>query len=322
MGFKLLVLPPDDSGSHFGDDWLGRLSKAVPGIDVTVCDSVGEVMEVIGEADAAFGNIVPELFDKALNLRWIACLWAGPPAGYYHRQLIASDVVVTNMREIYSDHIGAHIMSFVLAFARGLHVYLPQQMSQEWRPGIASVHLPESTALVVGVGGIGAEAARLCSEFGITVVGLDSRREKAPPGVSDLRRPDALNDLLPEADFVIVTVPETPATQGMFQAEQFTRMKSSAFFINIGRGATVVLDDLVDALNQGEIAGAALDVFEQEPLPSGHPLWSAPGMIITPHVAVTGPYIMDRRFEVLVDNCVRFSEGRPLINIVDKTNWF
>lgn len=322
MGFKLLVLPPDDSGSHFSEDWPDRLSKAVQGIDVTVCDSVGEAMEVIGEADAAFGNIVPELFEKGVNLRWIACPWAGPPAGYYHRHLIDSDVVVTNMREIYSDHIGAHIMSFVLAFARGLHVYLPQQMSHEWRPGIATVHLPESTALIVGMGGIGAEAARLCSEFGITVVGVDSRREKAPPDVSELHRPDAMNDLLPVADFVIVTVPETPATHGMFQSEQFRRMKNSAFFINIGRGATVVLDDLVFALDQEEIAGAALDVFEQEPLPSGHPLWSAPGVIITPHVAATGPYIMDRRFEVLVDNCVRFNEGHPLINMVDKTNWF
>lgn len=322
MGFKLLVLPPDDSGSHFGDGWPCRLNKAVPGIEVIVCESVGEAMIVIGEVDAAFGNIVPELFEKAPNLRWIACPWAGPPAGYYHRQLIDSDVVVTNIREIYSDHIGVHIMSFVLAFARGLHVYLPQQMSHEWRPGIATVHLPESTALIIGVGGIGAEAARLCSEFGITVAGLDSRREKAPPGISDLYRPDALNDLLPGADFVIVTVPETPATHGMFQTEQFKRMKNSAFFINIGRGTTVVLDDLVVALNQKEIAGAALDVFEQEPLASSHPLWSAPGMIITPHVAATGPYIMDRRFEVLADNCVRFSEGRPLINIVDKTNWF
>ncbi|MDA1348019.1 MAG: D-2-hydroxyacid dehydrogenase [Chloroflexi bacterium] len=322
MGFKLLVLPPDDSGSHFGDDWPGRLSKAVPGIDVTVCDSVGEAMEVIGEADAAFGNIVPELFERAHNLRWISCPWAGPPAGYYHQPLIDSDVVVTNMREIYSDHIGAHIMSFVLTFARGLHVYLPRQMRGEWRPGYETVHLPESRALVVGVGGIGAEAARLCSEFGITVVGVDSRREKAPPGVADLRRPDALDDLLPTADFVIVTVPETPATQGMFRAEQFRRMKSSGFFINIGRGATVVLDDLAAALNDREIAGAALDVFEQEPLPSGHPLWSAPGMIITPHVAATGPYTMERRFEVLLENCVRFNEGRPLINIVDKTNWF
>ena len=108
----------------------------------------------------------------------------------------------------------------------------------------------------------------------------------------------------------------------MFGTEQFRLMKREAFFINIGRGATVLLDDLVAALNGGEIAGAALDVFQVEPLPSDHPLWTAPGVLITPHVAASGPYIDDRRTELFLDNCIRFNEGRPLRNVVDKANWF
>ena len=323
MGFKLLMLDTgQEPDSEYLDEWTERLTRAVPGMELNVCRSVGEAMEVIGEADAAFGNIAPELLERARNLKWIACPQAGPPAGYYHQALIDSDVVVTNARAVYSDHISTHIMSFVLAFARGLHVYIPQQVRRQWRPGYEIVHLPDATVVIVGVGGIGAETARLCSEFGMTVIAVDPRAPEPPPGVAELYRPESLHDVLPRGDFVIVTVPETPETQGMFAAEQFRLMRSRAFFINIGRGATVILDDLDTALRGGEIAGAGMDVFQTEPLPSDHPLWTAPGVLITPHVAGIGPYLGERRLELLIDNCVRFDEGRPLRNVVDKARWF
>ena len=108
----------------------------------------------------------------------------------------------------------------------------------------------------------------------------------------------------------------------MFQTDRFRLMKRSSFFINIGRGATVVLDDLVAALQNEEIAGAGLDVFQIEPLPNDHPLWTAPRVLITPHVAGAGPFIEERRTELFIDNCLRFNEGRPLRNVVDKANWF
>ena len=323
MGFKLLMMRHGDPSEPLPvDDWADRLRAAIPDIEVSVCGSEGEAMEVIGEADAAFGDIGPELFRRGTNLRWVACPQAGPRAGYYHDALVASEVVVTNTRGIYNDHISAHIMAFVLAFARGLDVYLPQQVRSQWRPGAEVVHLPESTAVVVGIGGIGGEAARLCSEFGMTVLGVDPRVAEAPKGVAELHGSGALMDVLPRADFVIVTVPETPATQGMFGAEQFRAMKSTAVLINIGRGATVVLDDLVAALESGQIAGAGLDVFQVEPLPSDHALWTMPGVLITPHIAGTGPFLDDRRAELFIDNCVRFDEGRPLRNVVDKAGWF
>ncbi len=323
MGFKLMMMRHGDPNEPLPvDDWAERLRAAIPDIEVSVCSSEDEAMEVIGEADAAFGDIGPELFRRGTNLRWVACPQAGPPAGYYHDALVASDVVVTNTRGIYNDHISAHIMAFVLAFARGLDVYLPQQVRSQWRPGAETVYLPESTAVVVGIGGIGGEAARLCSEFGMTVLAVDPRVAEAPRGVAELHRPEALMDVLPRANFVIVTVPETPATQGMFGADQFRAMKTTAYLINIGRGATVVLDDLVAALKSGVIAGAGLDVFQVEPLPSDHALWTMPGVLITPHVAGTGPFLDDRRAELFIDNCVRFDEGRPLRNVVDKASWF
>ena len=323
MAFKLLMMNPGNLSERGPiDDWPARLKQAIPDIEVVICPSVDEAMGPIQDADAAFGDIAPELLARARRLRWIACPQAGPRAGYYYQALIDSDVVVTNTREIYNDRIGPHILSFVLAFARGLHLYMPNQLQQRWRPVYDTVHLPDSTAVIVGVGGIGGETARLCAEFGMRVIGIDPRRSEAPPGVAELYSPEALHDHLPEGDFVIVTVPETPETQGMFGSEQFRLMRPSAFFINIGRGATVLLDDLDAALRSGKIAGAGLDVFEIEPLPPNHPLWTAPGVLITPHVASDGPYLDVRRFELFIDNCIRFNDGQPLRNVVDKARWF
>ena len=216
-------------------------------------------------------------------------------------------------------------MAFVLAFARGLQVYIPRQLRHEWKPeplDEGMVYLPESTALIVGVGGIGAETARMCAAFGMRVIGVDARREGQPDGVAEMHTPERLDDVLAQADFVILTVPHTPETEGFMGAERFARMKRSAFFINIGRGKTTRLDDLVAALRSGQIAGAALDVYEQEPLPAEHPLWDAPNVLLTPHVAGYGPYLDDRRRDIIVDNARRLVAGEPLRNVVDKEQWF
>jgi phosphoglycerate dehydrogenase-like enzyme len=127
---------------------------------------------------------------------------------------------------------------------------------------------------------------------------------------------------LPRADFVILTVPHTPATEGMMHRGRFQRMKSTAFFINIGRGKTTRLNDLVAALKAGEIAGAGLDVFEQEPLPKDHELWAMSNVLITPHVAGYGPYLDERRFAIIRDNCEALLRGQPLRNVVDKSAWY
>ena len=320
--FKFVILPPQTATTR---DWARRLAEAAPEARVVVAEDAAAAAREIVDADAAFGWLGADLLAAARKLRWLQAPQAAPAAGYYYPALIAHPLVVTNFREIFNDHISAHIMAFVLAFARGLHVTIPQQLRREWKKppedqGV--VHLPEATALIVGAGGIGAATAKLCAAFAMTVLATDARRDTAPEGVAELHRPDALDALLGRADFVILTVPHTPATEGLMHRARFRRMRRGAFFINIGRGMTTKLDDLVDALDAGEIAGAALDVFETEPLPAEHRLWTMPNVLITPHMAGYGPYLDDRRFAILAENCRAFADGRKLRNLVDKATWF
>jgi phosphoglycerate dehydrogenase-like enzyme len=319
---KFLFLPPQRDETRA---WAAALAQQVPDLTVVAPDDRGTAARELADADAAFGTIEPELLSTATRLKWLQAPAAAPPAGYYTPELIAHPVQVTNFRGIFNEHIAAHILAFVLAFARGLHRYIPLQQRHEWAPARLDegvVHLPESTALIVGVGGIGGEAARLCAAFGMRVIGVDARRDDRPPGVTEIHAPQDLDDVLPRGDFVILTIPHTPETEGLFNAQRFGLMKRSAFFINIGRGKTTRLDDLVESLRSGQIAGAALDVFEHEPLPRDHPLWDAPNVLITPHTAGYGPYLDDRRQEIIVDNARRFLRGEPLRNVVDKAHWF
>ena len=322
MPLTFVMLPPHSEAAR---GFAKKLAADLPELKLLIPENPNEAAAAIAEADAAFGTPTPALMKAAKNLRWLQAPMAAPPAGFYFPELVSHPVVVTNMREIYNDHIGAHIMAFVLAFARDFHTYLPLQAKREWkqRPlDTGVVDLPNSTMLIVGLGGIGAEAARLASAFGMTVIATDARRTDIPPGVAEVHPASALDALLPRADFVVLTIPHTPATEGLMDRARFRRMKPGAFFINIGRGMTTRLDDLVAALKAGEIGGAALDVFEQEPLPADHPLWTLPNALITPHTAGFGPHLDGRRYDIILANARAMLAGTPLRNVVDKANWF
>ena len=161
----------------------------------------------------------------------------------------------------------------------------------------------------MGLGGIGYGVAKRAAGFGLRIIAVDARREECPPEVEALWKPDRLADLLGQADIVAVCVPETPATRGLFDAERFAQLQAGAYFINIGRGKVVQLDALVAALCSGHLAGAALDVYEQEPLPADHPLWGFDNVLMTPHVAGVDDNDEDRRIAVLADNLRRFVAG-------------
>lgn len=319
MPFKMAILPPE-----YQEEWPAKIMEAIPGAEVRLFERSEEADAFIRDADCAFGFVPPGLFSEAKKLRWIQCNAASPPPSYWYEALVNSDVVVTNFRGIYNDHVAAHAMAFVLALARSLPQYARLQQAREWGPVLETAYLPESTAVIVGLGGIGTETARLCAAFGMKVIGVDPLVKTAPFGVKTVYPPSALDTVLPEADFVILITPETPETVRMIDARRLGLVKRSAFLVNVGRGRCVVMQDLVRALQTGKIAGAALDVFEDEPLPSENPLWSMRNVLITPHMAAkpNSLRVPERRTQILIENCSRFATGRPLINVVDKAKGF
>jgi phosphoglycerate dehydrogenase-like enzyme len=325
---KLVFLPLDEfylTPTSTLRAWAASIAEKVPGIDIAVVDPADDLPAALGDADAAFGRLTPELLGAAPNLRWLQAPAAAPPPGYFFPELAAHPVIVTNLRGIYRANVADHAMAYVLAFARRLPTFLASQARREWHraPQDAGiVDLGATTALVVGVGAVGTAIAERCRAFGMRVIGVDARPESVDIPLDALHPPGDLDEILPLVDWVILTVPHTPDTEGMMTLDRFRRMKPTAFFINIGRGPTVPLEDLTAALRAGEIAGAGLDVFEKEPLPDDHPLWSLPDVILTPHVAGFGADLGPAREELLVDNARRFVEGRPLRNVVDKEKWF
>ena len=319
MPFKMAILPPE-----YQEEWPAKIREAIPGAEVQLFERSEEADSFIREADCAFGFVPPRLFSQAKKLRWIQCNAASPGPSFWYDALVESDVVVTNFRGIYNDHVAPHAMAFVLALARSLPQYARFQQRKEWGPILETTYLPETTAVIVGLGGIGAETARLCAAFGMAVIGVDPLVKTPPPGVKAVHPPSALDTILPVADFLILITPETPETIRMIDARRLGLMKRGSFLVNVGRGKCVVMADLIEALQTTKIAGAALDVFEEEPLAVDSPLWSMQNVLITPHMAAKpfSLHVPERRTRILLENCSRFEEGRPLINVVDKSKRF
>lgn len=322
MSRIFVMLASDDAPT---EDWARAVAAAAPGLEVLVAPDRASALRLLPQADAAFGTLDAQLLAQARKLAWLQAPQAAPPAGYFFPELVAHPVQVTNFRGIYNDHVAVHAVALLLALARGLPRYMRQQAAGEWTRHLADadvLHLAGSTVLVVGVGGIGAEISRMLAALGARILGVDPRRVDPPQGVHAMFQPAELDRLLPSVDAVILTLPHTPESEGLIDAARLARMRAHALLVNVGRGATVRLDALVEALRQRRLGGAALDVFEQEPLPPHHPLWQEPRALLTPHVAVVGPHIVERRLAVLCDNAQRFAAGRPLCNLVDKALWY
>ena len=332
---KLVIHPPVE------DAILAQIKDAADGMEVVNAPNEGAAVEAIAEAEAFYGKITPGILAAAGRLQWVQTTTASLEH-YMFDELVEHPCTLTNMRGLYSDVIADHVFGYILCFARNLHVYLRQQWDGKWAAvggeqgrstfaagprtvspmDRAHMHVSDCTLGVIGLGHIGSEIARRGVAFGMRILAVDPQPVEAPEGVTSLWRMDRLGDLLGESDFVVVAAPHTPATEKMIRREQFQQMRRTAYFINIGRGAIVVLDDLVAALDADEIAGAALDVFEVEPLPAEHPLWKKENVILTPHVAACTVRLAERHIATLLDNIGRFVRGEPLRNIADKAMWF
>ena len=319
---------------------LEKIAAAAAPMQIVQAQDEPHAVAAIADADALFGYLTPAMLQAARTLRWTQAPTASMEK-YLYPELAASPVIVTNMRGIFGDVIADHVFGYILCFAKNFHIYLRQQQRRQWHmlgrpenelPGYggpgevhpsdrAAITLGDCTLAVIGFGGIGIEIARRGLVCGMRVLAVDPRATAAPDGVT-LVRPDRLDAVLGESDFVVIAAPHTPETYKLFNRARIRKMKRSAFLINVGRGVIVDLADLTAALQAGEIAGAGLDVFEIEPLPVGHPLWRMDNVIITPHCAAASPRVPERHLETLLDNLRRFVAGSPLRNVVDKTQWF
>jgi phosphoglycerate dehydrogenase-like enzyme len=320
---------------------LKQIVDAAKGDLVTNAATESEALAAIADADAFFGKVTPRMLAEARRLRWIQA----PTASLEHfmfRELVEHEAVLTNMRGIHAEPIADQVLGYILSFARNLHLYVRRQIEHRWDPvggepqrstftagpssvtdmDRATVDLLSATVGIVGLGSIGMQVSRRARAFGMHVVGIDAKPDTKRQEADRVWGPDGLDLLLDESDFVVISAPHTPDTVGLFGPSQFKRMKRSAYLINVGRGVIVNLDSLTAALRAGEIAGAALDVFETEPLPKDHPLWDMATVIITPHVAGTSPIVAPRHLGVVIDNIRRFRSGEPLLNVVNKEEWF
>lgn len=287
-GSTVITAKPDDAGQHIGS---------------------ADIVAVWGATDFR------PLFLQAAKLRWVHALSAGVEKLLFP-EMVSSPIQLTNSRGIHGIPMSEHVLSLILAFTRGLNVLIRQQQQQLWqRPPLEEIY--EKTIGIVGLGSIGREVAKRAKALGMQVVAT-KREQTAELFVDQLYTPGQLTDLLQIADFVVVTLPLTSQTRQLFTTELFRQMKPSAYFINVSRGAVVNQADLAAALTGGMIKGAALDVFEQEPLPEGSPLWTLPNVLITPHIAAISPHYLDRAVKLFCENLTRFAAGKELLNMIDK----
>ncbi|MDD7939148.1 D-2-hydroxyacid dehydrogenase [Actinomycetospora lutea] len=252
----------------------------------------------------------------AHRLRWVHWCGAGVRPALFP-ELVASDVVLTNARGVFDRAMAEYVLGTVLAFVLRLPEALEEQRAGRWTYR-HSERLDGTTAVVFGVGGIGRRVGELLAAAGVTVHGVGRTARDTDTVFGRVHGRDDRFALVGQADWVVAVLPDTPDTEGYFGAAEFAAMRSTARFVNVGRGSTVVEPELVEALRTGRIAGAALDVFAEEPLPRDSALWTLPGVIVTPHVSGDYRGFEDDLCRQFLDLLARYEAGAPLENVVDK----
>jgi phosphoglycerate dehydrogenase-like enzyme len=298
------------------------IGSADDAVELRYAPDIEALRTDIAQADAIFWwradpawlrSAWPEVPDR---LRWIQTASAGVDSLLFPG-LIGSDVVVTNARGVFEQPIAEWVIGAMLAFTAGLHRSIVDQHRKRWTSGRTTERLAGARLVVVGPGPIGRATATRARSLGmsVTLVGRRPRRDEtfgAVLGVEELHRAVA------DADHVLDALPSTDQTRGLFDAAAFDAMPRTARFYNVGRGATVDEDALIEALRTGSIAGAALDVFAVEPLPADSPLWTMPDVIVSPHISGDVEGWEAEVVSVFVANARRFAAGKPLANVVDK----
>jgi phosphoglycerate dehydrogenase-like enzyme len=306
--------------------WFGeRLSREFPQLQIVLRDSYEGVEEHLRDTEIIFTiSLRPEQFLATRKLRWIHA-----PTAAVHQfmfaELRASDVVLTNSTEVHGPVVAEHVIALIFALAKKIPQSVEFQreriwgQEEIWNQGAHPRELADATLGLIGVGSIGRRVARMASALGMRVIAMREHVEKGcPEGVEKVFAPSSLNDMLRESDFVVVAAPLIETTHKLIDRERIAVMKPDAYLINVGRGAQVDESALADALRNRRIAGAALDVFEHEPLPADSPLWGLDNLLITPHMAGLTEKLWHRHYEHFSGNLRRYLAGERLQFIVDK----
>jgi phosphoglycerate dehydrogenase-like enzyme len=297
-----------------------------PGVKVFEAQGSAAALPLIRDADVLIGSCDPGVIAAGKNLRWIHSFAAGVEDCANIPAIRERGIVLTNTQRVLGPVMAEHTIGLMLALSRQFETWIQNQKTGVWRgadyrPDAMQV-IAGKTLLVSGLGGIGTEIARRAHALGMNVIATRASGRDKPEFVSYVGGPDELLALLKQADIVVNATPLTDKTRGLFNARMFAAMKPNAYFINVGRGGSVVTDDLVDALNKGVIAGAGLDVTDPEPLPPEHPLWHAPNIIITPHVSSHVRTGFGPTFTLGRENLRRYASGEKMLSIVDTSRGY
>lgn len=314
-----LVLAGAEGEAHFGI--LEELKEQIPGLEIVKELDPARALEAAADADVVYGLPSAELVKAAPNLKWIQSSAAGVEYIARIPEVVESDILVTNTRGAHGPSIGEHTFALLFALTRLMPECWERQKQRRWdRGGLyrTAREMYGSTMGIVGYGAIGRAIARRAAAFDMPLIAVDANPVPADEHVRDVWGIARLGELMEQSDVVVITAPLTPETHHMIDAAMLARMKPTAYLIVVSRGGIVEEGALFDALSEGRIAGAGIDVNEVEPLPPDSPLWDAPNLVITPHMAGASTEKERRCVEVLKQNMLRFHRGEPLVNLVDK----
>jgi phosphoglycerate dehydrogenase-like enzyme len=322
---KRIVVATGNPNGTSANQQLDPIRAVAPGVEIVGVANAEELARQAATADAIIGGDDTVCDDRVLaagkKLRWVAVMSAGVESCLGKPALERAGLTTTNMRAVAGPVMAEHTIALMFALSRSLQVSVARQATGEgWNRNFAGSQpqaLEGKTLIVAGLGGIGTEVARRAHALGMKVIATRNSSKTGPDYVSYVGLSDELPSLIGQADVVVSALPLVPATTRLFDAKMFARMKKNAFFINVGRGGSVVTDDLVAALNDGTIAGAGLDVTEPEPLPKDHPLWKAKNIIITPHMSAQSDLGQAARIAILREQVRRFAAGDKLLSVVD-----
>lgn len=297
---------------------LGTVTDVVEVVPAATTEALAETLPgaTVLLAWRPRSELLRPAWPKAADVTWIQAASAGVD-GLLFPELVDSHVVVTNARGVFDEALAEHTLGVLLAFAKGIPAVVERQRRHEWTHG-ATERLIGKRLLVVGAGPIGHAIGRVAGHLGMVVRAVARTARPGNEVFRAIHGADELVDACGWADVVVNALPSTPETRHAFDERVFSAMKPSARFVNVGRGATVDEAALIDVLTRRGIAGAALDVFEEEPLPPDSPLWELPQVIVTPHVAGDFAGWREAVVELFLENLERYLTGRPLRNVVDK----